>query len=460
MERTVSQKHKDHLLHDGYRLRRDRVMADGGTSWRCSRKDCSGRVKVSQHDIVVVVSEHNHAPGPDRNEAHKVVVEIRRRAVTTVEKPRQIIQQTTAAVPLEVASHLPEYTASQRMIQRQRKRHAVPYGPVNSLADIVIPDSLKQTTRNEDFLLWDSGDDDEKRILMFGTLANLELLQQHHHWFIDGTFKVAPTIYYQVFTIHALIDASATPLIYVLLPDKSEDDYVRVLRKLEELKPTLNPASIMSDFEKASQNACSSVFPGAQLVGCLFHLGQNLWRKIQQLNLTTAYRDDEHLRMHVKMMLALSFVPVADVPAAFDVLVDDCPPLMMPLTEYWEDTYIGRQRRGRRANPRFALLLWNMRDRVIDNLPRTNNSVEAWHRSFQQTVDCHHPSVYKLIEHFRQEQDHYELKIERFRAGFRQPESSKSKYVRLNRRLKALVPTYGTVPVADYLRGIAHNINI
>lgn len=195
MEKTVSQKQKDHLLHAGYRLRRDRILADGSISWRCSRKDCSGRIKVSDTDDVVVVTEHNHASDPAQNEATKVVAEIRRRAVTTVERPRQIIQQSAAGVSLEVASHLPEYTASQRTIQRQRKRRVVPYGPVNSLADITIPDPLKQTTRNEDFVLCDSGEDDAKRILMFGTMANLDLLQQHDHWFIDGTFKVAPTIF-------------------------------------------------------------------------------------------------------------------------------------------------------------------------------------------------------------------------------------------------------------------------
>ena len=160
------------------------------------------------------------------------------------------------------------------------------------------------------------------------------------------------------------------------------------------------------------------------------------------------------------MMLALSFIPVADIGAAFDDLVDTCLPLMAPLENYWEDTYIGRQRRNQRANPRFSLQLWNVRDRVIENLPRTNNSVEAWHRAFQQTIDGDHPSVYKLVEQFRREQDHYELKIERFQAGFRHPEASKAKYVRLNRRLQALVPTYGAVPLLDYLRGVVHNINI
>ena len=130
------------------------------------------------------------------------------------------------------------------------------------------------------------------------------------------------------------------------------------------------------------------------------------------------------------------------------------------LADYWEDVYIGRRRRGRRANPRYAVNLWNVRERVVDNLPRTNNSVEAWHRSFQQTGDCHHPSVFKLVQHFIAEQDHFELKIERYRSGFRHPEASKCKYVRLNRRLQALVPTYGTIPLDDFLRGVAHNVSL
>jgi len=267
-------------------------------------------------------------------------------------------------------------------------------------------------------------------------------------------------LFTQVFTVHALIDNSAFPLIYVLLPDKTEYGYERVMRKILELHPSLNPATIMADFEKASLNACATVFPGARLVGCFFHLGQCLWRKVQDCHLAEAYRDDENIRVYVKMILVLSFVPVLDVAAAFDELVDSSPPELAPLHDYWEDNYVGRQRRNRRGTPRFPISLWNMRDRVSDNLPRTNNSVEAWHRSFQQTADCQHPSVYKLLEHFRKEQDHVEIKIERHRAGFRNPEASKSKYVQLNRRLLALLPSYGNVPLLDFLRGVANNVAI
>lgn len=117
---------------------------------------------------------------------------------------------------------------------------------------------------------------------------------------------------------------------------------------------------------------------------------------------------------NVKMILALGFALIADVPAAFDDLVDSSPSVMAPLADYWEDIYCTRQRRWRCANPRFALQLWNVRNCVVDKLPRTNKSVKAWHHSFQQTVNCHHPSDYKLAEHFRQEQDRYEVKIMRF----------------------------------------------
>ena len=73
--------------------------------------------------------------------------------------------------------------------------------------------------------------------------------------------------------------------------------------------------------------------------------------------------------MAVKMMLALSFVHVNDVLAAFNELVEASPAELIPLADYSEDNYIGRQRRNRRGNPRFAIEVWNIHNRVCDNLP-------------------------------------------------------------------------------------------
>jgi len=199
MEKFLSQRQKENILYDGYKLRKDKILADGSTSWRCSKRHCSGRIKVNQTNEVIIVTEHNHAPDPEGNAASKVVATIRHLAVNTMEKPRQIIQQSTTGISTNVASYLPSFMACQRTIQRQRKQCAIPFHPVNSLADIVISKQLQQTTRNDNFVLWDFGVDDNKRILMFGTAEHLKLLLQYDHWFIDGTFKIAPTIFCQVY---------------------------------------------------------------------------------------------------------------------------------------------------------------------------------------------------------------------------------------------------------------------
>ena len=84
MEMTESQKEKVHIINDGYRYRKDRVYTDGGVSWRCCKRDCRGRMKVTTEDARTIISEHNHAPHPEENEAKRIVAEIRRRAVATV----------------------------------------------------------------------------------------------------------------------------------------------------------------------------------------------------------------------------------------------------------------------------------------------------------------------------------------------------------------------------------------
>jgi len=230
------------------------------------------------------------------------------------------------------------------------------------------------------------------------------------------------------------------------------EDYKRVLGKLLESRGTLEPSSILLDFEKATFQAAVNVFPGATLAGCLFHLGQSLWRRIQNEGLANNYRDNEHVRMFTKMLLALSFVPPEDVPDSFDVLNDNRPDELAPIYDYWKDNYIGRLRRNCRAAPTFPVALWNMRSRVADGLPRTNNSVEGWHHAFQASVSCHHPNTYKLVEHIKAEQDHTEQLIARFNAGNQTAVSSRNKYIQVTRRLAALLPTF--------LRGVAHNIEL
>ena len=166
----------------------------------------------------------------------------------------------------------------------------------------------------------------------------------------------------------------------------------------------------MCDFENSFHNAVNEVFSNACLVGCLFHLGQSVWRKINSLNLTSLYLHNENMRLFCKMLVALAFIPVDDAVEVFEKLQDEIPEDLDDLVAYFEDTYIGRPFHRRRRDPPFKPELWNIYDRIVRNLPKTNNAVEGWHRAFQTSLGYNHPTIYKFVEFLRLEQDHTEKK--------------------------------------------------
>ena len=52
---------------------------------------------------------------------------------------------------------------------------------------------------------------------------------------------------------------------------------------------------------------------------------------------------------------------------------------------------------------------------MVDDLPRTNNSLESWHKVFELTCKKH-PTVNKLIEHFRIEQQNTDILYDQIQA--------------------------------------------
>jgi hypothetical protein len=64
---------------------------------------------------------------------------------------------------------------------------------------LTLMKSRKKPT-GELFFLYDSGNDNNNRIIMFGTARNIALLNEFLHWCVDGTFKVAPQFFTQVYT--------------------------------------------------------------------------------------------------------------------------------------------------------------------------------------------------------------------------------------------------------------------
>jgi len=106
METITIYKTVSHILRDGYRLRKVRILSDGTTSWRCVKRNCSGRLRVNEKDNVVSFSVHNHEPESDRNEINKTVPEIQ------YKEPRQ----TSASMSLEVIPKRDRVEHAKKMI--------------------------------------------------------------------------------------------------------------------------------------------------------------------------------------------------------------------------------------------------------------------------------------------------------------------------------------------------------
>ena len=86
------------------------------------------------------------------------------------------------------------------------------------------------------------------------------------------------------------------------------------------------------------------MFPGVEIIGCFFHLGQSLWRKVVAEGLQNAYITDEIILKNMKMLMALAFVPTGDVADAFMQIAEDdfFSENIQQIMDYFEDTYIGR----------------------------------------------------------------------------------------------------------------------
>lgn len=117
--------------------------------------------------------------------------------------------------------------------------------------------------------------------------------------------------------------------------------------------------------------------------------------------------------------------------------------------------YIGAGRK----KPLFDHKLWNIYDRVITNLPRSNNAVEGWHNAFSNRVAISHPTIIKLTEKIRLEQSKFEIDIAQILQGH-QPKPKKACYRKRDELISGLVLGYDQSQIHQYLQNISPNISL
>ena len=160
-----------------------------------------------------------------------------------------------------------------------------------------------------------------------------------------------------------------------------------------------------------------------------FQLTQNIWRKVQAEGLQEEYNTDEEFALRIRYLPALAFVSPFDVREYFEAVFEELPmPAAQGLVLYFERTYIGRiLPGGTQQEPIFPIEMWNHHHEVPQGIPRTTNAVEAWHRSYNATVGCYHPNIWRFINALKREQGLVEVKQAKFIAGEKPAKRQKDK---------------------------------
>ncbi|XP_064649980.1 uncharacterized protein LOC135501673 [Lineus longissimus] len=311
-EFITSERGKDKLVYDGYVYTRQKLLAGNRTSWICEqRSKCKARVTTDGLHVVKAMNQHTHAPNRPAVQAQRVQQQMKARVQTTQETIQQVLTENVGNLGEGAAVLLPNIANMRRALRMQRQTSAQPEPQPQNAMNMEIPERYTRTLRGELFLQFDSGVGNPNRILIFCTQRNLELLAYCEHWFADGTFKTVPLIFFQLFTIHVLLNDSVTACIYALLPNKTQETYARLFTTIRQLIPNANPETFLMDMERAASNAASEIFPNVDIKYCFYHLSQAVWRKIQEQGLAVDYHEDDEfaLKFHEQIVIIFIFSP-------------------------------------------------------------------------------------------------------------------------------------------------------
>ncbi|KAL0861403.1 hypothetical protein ABMA27_008947 [Loxostege sticticalis] len=202
-------------------------------------------------------------------------------------------------------------------------------------------------------------------------------------FFADGTFKSCPKGFHQLYTIHGYDDKThiITPIFYALLPNKKTVTYKLLLKLIKKQISDFQPAKITLDFEVAAINAFQQTFPEIIFKGCYYHFNRCLWKKAKSLKITTRV-----LKRHVSRCIGIARLPQSDIDEGYKYVIGRSP----------KDTKI------KKFNKYFQIQWFKKQDfgncSCANEIIRTNNNIEGWHRKINGFVGRTHPTLAHLLD--------------------------------------------------------------
>ena len=174
--------------------------------------------------------------------------------------------------------------------------------------------------------------------LLFCSPDDMTRLASARRWFFDGTFKVQPRIFQQLFTVHTKQGSSIMPCAYALLSHKSKELYTAFFQHLLQISQSFagicHVREVTCDFETGFLPVIEQAFgQNITIKGCLFHFNQCLLRWVKSHGLQQSYSmPKSNVRKLVRKFMALPLLPLQMIrPAAqqlTNIARETCPEIM------------------------------------------------------------------------------------------------------------------------------------
>ena len=117
------------------------------------------------------------------------------------------------------------------------------------------------TASGDDFVIYQ---DDE--MIVLATARNMDILEASDTLYMDGTFKSAPRIFSQLYSIHGVSYRRVVPLVYCLLADKSHATYYKMFRILKVSFIPLTNCTNSLNVPLHTANSCADVIMNTPVV--------------------------------------------------------------------------------------------------------------------------------------------------------------------------------------------------
>ena len=107
----------------------------------------------------------------------------------------------------------------------------------------------------------------------------------------------------------------------------------------------------------------------------------------------------------------------------------------------------------------FSINFRNMFHSTFDELPRTTNCIERWHRSFQATAAACHPTFWNILKLLKKEDALNRVEILQACSSHNARLAGR-RYANANQRLTQVVDSFQNLAPMRYLRSIAQDLGL